>query len=228
MKLLPVYFTGTYGSEVRTDISYVPLIFSLESPRQEFKVTVPYLSIHTEEPVAFVEGEVITRGDGLETTESGPGDVIVREEVYLLQGSRTRPWIWGGVRIKLPTADERRGLGTGELDYGPAAGLIQPLGASWLLMVSVDHVVRGDPEGFEFRNTTWYSAGVQLRPTPEDSLGTFYERRESVFEGRDALEDVSLYYARRLSPAVSFPVTIFYGLSDTAEDWGLSLGLSVR
>lgn len=136
--------------------------------------------------------------------------------------------MWGGARVKLPTADESRGLGTGEIDYGPGAGIVQPVGPRWSLIATMDYVIRGDPEGFDLENTIWYSGGAQLRLTPDSTFGLFYDRRESVVRGRDALEDLGLTWAGRFTPSLSIPVTAFYGLSDTAEDWGLSVGIAIR
>ena len=134
IRFVPAYFSGDFGTGISTGMTYLPLIFILGSTRQELRVTVPYLSVTTSQPVTFVGNEIIPRGSGGRTNESGLGDIVAREEYFFLEGGRRRPWISGLIRIKAPTADDTRGLGTGEWDYGPGGAVIQPLGARWNLL----------------------------------------------------------------------------------------------
>lgn len=230
-QLLPSYFAGDYGSGSDTDIYYVPLILGVATQRQEFKATFPWLSIRTEEPVTFVGGDIINRPSSSmgETTESGIGDIVLKEEVYLMMGDAShRPWISGIARVKLPTADETRGLGTGEADYGAGVGYIQPLGPKWSLLAELQYVVRGDPPGYDLKNTLWVDAGVQYAPTPGASLYLLVDSRQSVIRGRKDLRDLSLGYSHHLTKVLSFESAVYRGLSSTAEDYGLMLGLKVK
>ncbi len=59
------------------------------------------------------------------------------------------------------------------------------------------------------------------------SLTLSYESRQSVVPSRADLEDVSLAWSRRTSPAAALYAAVFYGLSDTAEDWGASFGVAL-
>ena len=223
---MPAYFTGEFGTGIDTDISYFLLILVASSDRQEFRLTTPYLSIHTSEPVSFIGGEFLPAGPGASTEQSGLGDIVAQEEVFFLRGDRRRPWISGSVRIKFPTADESQGLGTGEADYGPGVAIIQPVGERWTLFASAQYVFRGDPPGIDYRNTAWFTVGAQARLPRSSSLNLVYETRQSVLSDRPDIDDLSLGYDRRFSPGVGFRSAVYVGLSDTAEDYGLSLGLS--
>jgi hypothetical protein len=226
LRVLPAYFSGDFGTGIDTSITYVPMIAVVSSGRQEFRLTVPYLSINTSEPVVYINGEVIGPAPGGSTSESGLGDVIAQEEVFFLEGTARRPWVSGIFRLKLPTADESKGLGSGETDYGGGVGIIQPLGHAWNLIGAWQYIVRGDPPGTDFRDTSWLSAGAQWRQSERSSWNAFYERRQSVIEGNSDLADVSLGYDRALPRGVTFRSTVFLGLSDTAEDFGISAGFS--
>jgi outer membrane putative beta-barrel porin/alpha-amylase len=227
LRFLPAYFTGDFGGDIPTDIAFAPLVLTVQSRRNEFRGTVPFLSIRTDQSVVFIGGEVIPTGGGPQT-ESGLGDVILQDDYYFKQGSARAPWLYGSLRIKLPTGDETKGLGSGKTDIGPGAGIIQPLGTRWSLLSEVRYVFRGDPSGVDFRNTLWIDAGAQVRPSQATWLSFFYDRRESVLADRVPIEDVSAEFDVRLSPAVKLRSAVFKGLSDTAEDYGLSLGFSVQ
>jgi len=225
-RILPAYFSGDYGTGIDTSITYVPLIVVVSSRRQELRVTVPYLSIHTSQPVLYLNGEVIPAAAGGSTSESGLGDVVVQDEAFILQGTSRRPWVSGILRIKFPTADRTKGLGSGETDYGGGVGVIQPLGPGWNLIGAWQYIVRGDPPGIDFRNTSWLTAGVQWRRSERSSWNAFYDRRQSVIEGNADLADVSLGYDRVLSPGTTLRTTAYAGLSGTAERFGIGAGFS--
>lgn len=226
VRILPTYFSGDYGTGIDASITYVPTIVVVSSERQEFRLTVPYISIHTSEPVVYLNGEVIGPVPGGSTSESGLGDVVAQEEVFFLAGTARRPWVSGILRLKMPTADEAKGLGSGETDYGGGIGVIQPLGGAWSLIGTGMYIARGDPAGIDFRNTRWLIFGVQWRRSRRTSWNVFYDRRQSAIRGNDDLADFSLGYERALSPGVTFRSTVYVGLSDTAEDFGIGAGLS--
>jgi hypothetical protein len=228
LRILPAWFTGEFGSGIGTDILYLPLIYTATGARQELRLTIPYVSIRSDQPVTFAGGDVTGRGPGGETTESGPGDVIVQGEYFFREGGPGRSWISGSLRVKLPTADEDRGLGTGEMDLGPGVSIIRPLGERLTAMGVAQYILRGDPPGGGFRDTLWLSAGLQAKPSPGTALNLFFERRESVLPGREAISDLSLGWDQRLSERLTLRTALYAGLSDTAEDWGLSAGLSLR
>jgi len=225
-RILPACFRGDYGTGIDTSITYVPLIVVVSSRRQELRVTVPYLSIHTSQPVLYLNGEVIPAAAGGSTSESGLGDIVVQDEAFFLQGTSRRPWVSGILRVKFPTADEKKGLGSGETDYGGGVGVIQPLGPGWNLIGAWQYIVRGDPPGIDFRNTSWLTAGVQWRRSERSSWNAFYEARQSVIEGNSDLADVSLGYDRVLPRGVTLRSTAYAGLSSTSEDFGFSAGFS--
>jgi hypothetical protein len=226
LRVLPTYFSGDYGTGIDTKITYLPLILVVSSPRQEFRVTVPYLSIDTSQPVLYLNGEVIGPIPGGTTSQSGLGDIVAQEEVFFLQGTARRPWLSGIVRVKFPTADEKKGLGSGEYDYGAGLGIIQPAGRAWNILGTFQYVVRGDPPNVDFRNTPWLTIGAQWRQSAQSSWNLYYDRRRSVFAGNADLADLSAGYDRVLSHRVTFRSLVYAGLSTTSEDFGFGAGFS--
>jgi outer membrane putative beta-barrel porin/alpha-amylase len=228
LRFLISYFSGDFGTGIQTHIIYVPWILVVTHEKHEFRLTVPYLSVTTSEPVTFVGDQVIGRGPGGSMTESGPGDVVLQDEYFFVEGGRARPWVSVLLRAKLPTADESRGLGTGEPDGGAGFGLIQPLGKWWDLLAQTQYVVRGDPPGSDFRNTLWLSIGIQRRLSGSTSANLFYERRQSVLPGLPDLEDLSLGCDHSFARKLSLRAAAYLGLSETAEDYGISAGISLH
>lgn len=55
---------------------------------------------------------------GSSTTEMELGDVVLRAGAVLLAATSAGSSVNGSAAMKLPTADEAKGLGTGQTDYG--------------------------------------------------------------------------------------------------------------
>jgi len=231
-QVLPHYQTGDYGAGTSTDISYLPFVFGLDSDRHALRVTVPWLSIRSEEPVIISGGDVIGRPPAettVQTDESGLGDIALREEYFFLRPTSARqPWISGIARLKIPTADEEAGLGTGEFDYGAGAGLIQPLTRQWALLAELGYIWRGQPSGFVLQNAPWLSAGAQWVPATGSTIYATYDSVGSAVEGRDDIRDLSIGYDQRVTDRMTLRSVLYIGLSDTAEDFGVTIGVAAR
>jgi hypothetical protein len=222
------YFSGDYGTGIETNILSVSSILVVTHRKHEFRLTIPYLSITSAQPVTFLGDQVIVRGPGGHATESGPGDVRLQDEYFFVEGGRSRPWLSALLTVKIPTADDSRGLGSGEPDGGAGLGLIQPLGKWWELLGQTQYVVRGDPPGGDLRDTLWLSIGFQRRFSSSTSAALLYERRQSVLPGRPDLEDLSLGCDHSFARKLSLRAGAYLGLSETSEDYGVSAGISLH
>ncbi len=228
VRVLTSYRSGDFGLAGGTRILSVPAMFAVISDRQEFRLTVPYLSVTSADPVTIVGDQVIARTGGRSGTESGPGDLVAEEEHYLLAGGGARPWLSILLAVKLPTADEAKGLGTGRPDAGAGMGLIQPLGTRWHLLGEAQYFVMGDPRDLDLRNTLWLSLGLQRRVSGGASASLSYERRDSVLRDHPDIAKIGLVYDQGLARRVNLRAALFVGLSDSAEDYGLGVGFSVH
>ncbi|HKY33488.1 MAG TPA: hypothetical protein VJV23_13220 [Candidatus Polarisedimenticolia bacterium] len=242
---LPSWFSGDFGTGVDARIVTLPFSVSASFGKHELRATLPWLSVTTAEPVVLVGGEVVGRPDEVpapqvpplpggpagseqegETSVSGIGDLVVQYEHFFLEGDGRRPWLSGIARLKVPTADEEKGLGTGSADYGGGIGLSQPLGGRWSGFGSALYLVRGDAPGLDLRDTFWWSAGVQARLGERASIHVVYDDRQSSIRGREASRSAGLGFDRRIGDRATFRAALFAGLSETAEDLGASIGFS--
>ena len=89
-------------------------------------------------------------------------------------------------------------------------------------------MVRGDPPGFDFENTWWHFLGGEVHLSETARLSLFYDRRESVIAGKEASADLILGYTQRISNSILLRSFVTIGASDTAEDYGIGLGLVFR
>jgi len=227
-------FSGDYGEEETTDLDVLNLSARWYFDRAELQVSLPWLSIDGGADLTFIDGQPIAIGDDAsndeQRSESGWGDVTLRGEYYLVQGSRTTPWVIGLVRVTLPTGDEDKGLGSGATDVEVGVGLIQRIGrVNWLADIGYTFV--GDSE-FDPRNQWRLGAGASV-PFGRDQRHSYYvylENRTSRFSGSEDKRSVAVGLSTSFTEAkrIRLSGSLFFGLSDSTEDVGLYVSLGRR
>ncbi len=248
------YSTGDYGTETDTDLHTVTARLRWLLRRAELRIALPYVHMSNEGNVVLVGGQPVAPGgfpllDGLlpplgggdssppgdatsseRRTESvsGNGDVKARAEVLLLEGTTSSPWLSAVAEVKAPTGDESKGLGTGETDVTAGLGLVQPLGrASALLDGSYTRL--GDPEGVDLDDVVSLGAGLAIRAGehPGRQLYAYLENRTHPIAGLEDRRDLLVGFSSRFGEARQgrLSVGLAYGLSETAEQLGVTFGL---
>jgi hypothetical protein len=155
----------------------------------------------------------------------------LRGEYYLRTGTATTPWIIGLVRLKLPSGDEALGLGSGATDVETGVGLIQRWGpVNWLADIGYTFV--GSNDDIDASNELRLGVGASL-PFGKDDRSNAYvylENRTNRFEGSDDRRSIAAGLSTALTEArrVRLSGSMFFGLSDSAEDIGIYLTLGRR
>ncbi|MFQ5670121.1 MAG: transporter [Acidobacteriota bacterium] len=238
----PSHFEGDYdtGQEITFDVVTTRLRW--QRGRGELRVSVPFVRLESRGEVMVIGGAPAgpgrlrapseppppARRRPNDDTESGLGDILLRGDVYLLEGGGRRPWLSAVGQVKLPTADEDKGLGTGETDVEGGLGLVQPLGKSTLFLDG-RYTHLGDPPGIDLDNIVTTSVGLSHRLGRQAGAVAyaFLENRTDPIPGQDDRLDLFLGAGARPGRRGGMRVSggVFIGLSDTAEDWGISLSL---
>jgi hypothetical protein len=219
------YSSGDYGSDETTSILYIPVTARYETDNTLLKLTVPYLSIETDGGVLVGGPDVIGSGSGGQLDESGLGDIVLGVTYYLLPETPRRPALDVTGKIKIPTADEEKQLGTGELDYSLEAELTKISGRT-AVFGSFGYKVFGDTAEFDINDVLFGSVGVAHQVQPGLSVGVLYDVREATIDGRDGMNELTPYFSRRLGDRYKVLGYTVIGLSDGSPDWGIGLQLS--
>src|SRR5438309_4040985 len=118
------YSVGDYGTGTDTTIVYIPFTLGVR-PFDRFwlNLTVPFLYQHGQNVVITGGGVASRKGQKgklaqptTSSSEEGLGDVLLKASLVLVEERDFIPEITPYLKIKFPTADEDRGLGTGEFD----------------------------------------------------------------------------------------------------------------
>ena len=214
------YFTGKYGTDVRTNTLYVPTSLRRLFDNGDVTLVVPYVSITTTST-----GTLPSR-----VTESGIGDVLLIGRYYLYTEREIGllPSIMVSGRIKAPTADRDRGLGTGEWDEGGGIGLTKLLTDKLIGLADAGYTIIGKPEGVNLRNQWSYDVGLGYYFLPTLMGSVYYEEARALVPGFQNPRDVFMGLSWKVTQTVRVNTGVIKGLSNAAPEYGASVGASFR
>lgn len=217
-----VYSRGDYGLTQDTTVFAVPVSFSYEADAWSWRITAPWI---------MIDGPASVIGDGAnggplrptDGSESGLGDSSVGLTYKAISGADRVNLSFTG-RVKFPTGDEDRGLGTGEVDYYAQADLFRTFG-SITPFGTIGYRWLGD--GIYQLEDGWYvSGGLLFTVAPGTSLGLSYEWREAIVVGGDASKEAALSVFHRFSDRINGNLSLTRGFTDASPDLGISAQVS--
>ena len=215
-------------SGVEGDLASIPITLGMRVNRLSLRASVPYLDLSATTPEIPIPGLI----PGLVIPEqsihqSGIGDVVFTPAV-LLAGGHGHSALWGSVRAKFPTADEKDGLGTGQFDYSPGLGVLVPLGTRFTAGGMVRYDVRGDTPDIVYEDHLAASVGATVRLGLLDGLTAMVSRGDVSPDRGDPVDTFSLAWYHPLVPGhgAAFTATALAGLDGDPQTLGLSIGIA--
>ena len=215
------YTSGKYGTPQETQILYVPFIAKYDTGPWALKLTLPYIRITGPGNVLGAGEDRVTLpgGTAARRTESGLGDVVASAFYNLLSERRSGIGLDVGAKVKFGTADETKGLGTGQSDYSLQADFYKPLGAL-SLFGSLGHRWYGDPPGVDLKNVFYWALGGAYRMSDVTSAGLAYDFRPAITSGGGEISELTAFLTRRLSREWKLQPYFVLGFGRASPDWG--------
>lgn len=222
------YSKGSYGDPQDTKITYLPVSLSYETGPWKAKATVSWLQI--DGPGSVIgggDGTVVGPGTGRRSTESGIGDtwLSLRYAVQSIPSDIGYVDITG--KIKAPTADENKGLGTGEFDYTLQADFYKPLGRLTPLL-TVAYKIKGNAPHLPLDNVWYLSGGADWRANDDLHFGATIDYQQAATSGADDATELFTYASWHLSREWRLVPYAYFGFTNGSPDQGLGLQTSYR
>jgi hypothetical protein len=218
------YSSGKYGGTSSTDILYVPVYAKYEGDTLGLKVTVPYLRITSPGTVIIVGDRpvAVSSPSAPRTTESGLGDVVLAGTWSAYNNREAGVLLDVVGKLKLPTADESKGLGTGKTDYALQLDAVKQWG-SLSALATVGYRWMGNPPGIELKDVWYASSGFAYKLRPETSVGLLYDYRQRTSTNGSPQSEITAYVSQRVSSHTKLQLYAIGGFADGSPDWGAGL-----
>lgn len=159
-------------------------------------------------------------------SSSGIGDIRMAVSGKLAGGGAKLTRLDAELEVKIPTADEQKGLGTGKTDY--RLGLAGEYGFwSATGFAELGWNILGDPEGYELDDVLDACIGVESEPLGVGGrviLAGWLDGNDETVEG--AGRRISAGIGLRTTGALRWDIRLGSGLGGSSEDLRVSVGLS--
>jgi hypothetical protein len=131
------------------------------------------------------------------------------------------------VRVKLPTADEERGLGTGAADYYGEFTFSRTFGSTTPFALA-GYRVLGDNAAYQLRNGAYVSGGAHFRVSAASVITAMLNWRQPIVAGGDESVDALLMVTHDLNARWRFTAYGLAGFTDASPDIGTGLQVGYR
>ena len=220
------YTQGKYGSGTETKTLAAPFTARYETGRWTTKATVPWLEVNG--PSSFLpgfghvdnSGKPKKRNFAGTTTESGIGDTTLSATYNAWYDDELERGIDLTGRVKLPTADAARGLGTGSTDFSAQLDAYRTFDRT-TLFADVGYYWFGHSDYVELKNAWNYGIGASQKVSERDSVGASLDGRQKASVGGAPQREVTLFWNRRMDRATRFQAYVLFGLANGSPDFGL-------
>jgi len=221
------YSTGDFGTSETTDTVYWPFSVQRFFEQGDVTLTVPFLYQNSGPGVSAIGGRPFsTNQNFINDGDGGIGDVLLKGRYYLLNDTPDRFGLSTIGQIKFPTADEDKGLGTGEFDETFGLEASKHLQAPWTLYGDMYFTHIGDPPGVHLDNEFAFDAGVGYDLTDATQATLFYAERTALLDNRDNPRDVILGVNHDLNQQTNLYGDLGIGASDGSPDVSVTMGMA--
>ena len=243
----PTYTAGNFGTTTTTTSLYVPFTVRRLFANGDIALVIPYVSVTSNGSVTLVGGvpnrtsRTGLSGNGgtakdkspgnvlpAATNEDGLGDLILRARYAVAAERAFLPLITLTARLKIPTADETRGLGTGEFDKGFGVEFTKQLSEKVVGFADVGYTFTGKPDQVALRNQWNYDFGLGYAFTRKLLCSVHYEEYRALINGLSNPRDVLVAMNYKATSTFRMNASVLMGLSSGAPDYGLTGGVSYR
>ena len=219
------YTSGEYGGTESTDIWYYPLTLHYETGRWLWWTRIPYLVVEGPGDVVIIGSGMGSRRTTTTTTtrrtESGIGDIIAAASYRLLKQTESRPAFDLTAKAYFGTADETKGLGTGENSYAVQLGLMKDI-AAWTWYGTAGYQLTGDPAGTDYEDVLYGILDVAYN-FDRHAVGAVLEVQQETLPGGDAPAKLTAYLTARPGRHTELTGYLLHGFTDASPDWGVGV-----
>lgn len=226
--VLAFYFSkGFYGQELPTYVRYLPYTHEISVPGWRFKASLPVLEIDGPGNVLIDIGNVGRESTG-RVSARGVGDLVLSSTFEMPAMGERLPFFDLTVDLKLPTADERRGLGTGRPDVGIQLDAYQNLGR-FTFFGAVGYRYRHRSPVYEGLNDSVnLSLGLSRPVYDRSQVGFIYDFRQAASSYSGETHEILPYLSWAPSDRWALMFYLIKGFTEDSADSAMGVQMTRR
>lgn len=215
---------GKYGANSKTETVSIPFSAKFETDHWTLRASVPYVESTGPSNVSGSGSDRISldKEQGTRQKTSGMGDVVVSASRSVFASGNWLIEIGG--KMKIATADERQGLGTGKNDYAIQSEVYKTLDKHTLFS-TVGYKKMGDPDDLDLKDPWYSSLGWSYRASQPTALGLSYDYRQKITDRGAPLREATGFVTHKLDPHWKIQAYVVTGFSKSSPDLGAGMVL---
>jgi hypothetical protein len=216
-----VFARGDFGLSTNTEVFVMMLNPSVETSDWRFQASLPYIRLTG--PASVVGGT----GHGSPSRSAhGPGDVSLSATRKIAPGALGLMSEWGA-KVKFPTANEARGLGTGEIDTSVQVDVFRP-GSGVTPFGTFGYQLLGRNASYAMKSGFFATAGLAGQVTPSLTAGFAGTWRARIIAGGEAGAEAMTFIQHGFSEAARIQVFLMRGFTTASPDLSIGTTLGYR
>lgn len=215
---------GDYGEADSTTMLALPVSYKLSHAHWSFRLATALVRIQGPGNVdlASVPAGGATRTEA----EAGIGDVFVSSSRVFSNRAMNMWWEPYG-KVKIPSGEPDKGLGTGEFDWEFGAELSRRMGAASFAFTKGAYRWRGDSSVVELNDGLSAGVGWMYAATQDWRGGVMLDYRRAASATSSPAREVTVFATHKLNTQRSVTFYLIGGLSDASPDIGGGLQLQL-
>lgn len=213
------YSNGDYGEPIDTEIYYFPVSYGANYGKFGLQLVVPYLQVTGAGNVLVNVGGINRAVAGTQREKSsGIGDSIISMTYQMDPLTTAELFIDLRLDLKLPSADENKGLGTGETDYSMQVDLSKNVGNS-VIFATLGYSFRGRSDIYlGLLDSAFVQFGLAKSLSSDFNIGMFYDFREQASVFSPEIHELVPYFSWQLSSNWTFTGMTSWGFTDASAE----------
>lgn len=213
-----VYARGTYGLPTDTDIFMALVTPTYETPDWRLQASLPYIWLSGPASVVGNAGTSATS-----RSEHGVGDATLAATRKF-----TAPDGWFpsfGAKVKFPTADDAKGLGTGRTDLSLEGDVARKFG-DLTPYATLGYQFLGRTTAYPMKDGLFGTLGFVTNVTDQTVTGLAGNWRQPTISGGSSAEELMWFVQQKFSGNSHLQVFVLHGFSDASPTLaaGVTLG----
>lgn len=221
------YSRGSYGFASDTEVFALPFTVSYATGPWQLQVSQAWLSVDGPASIVLAGSQAGgAAGRPVSSRESGLGDLWLGATYRSLPFGRDLEVAFTG-RVKLGTANEDKGLGTGETDTYAQFDFSRTIGASTPYL-TLGYRWLGANARYPLRDGAYFGVGFVQQLQGPTQAGLAVDWRARVVAGGDPACELTAFATHHLDERWSLQGYVLAGLTDASPDFGLGASVGYR